>query len=143
MKEWERALLEHDTPDAETITQSELESVIEECDTVPTTARVVPDKGRDMSKYLEVVFMQGDDASELFDLLDSHGWDALIDRLTDWDYGQKTEDAAVINGFIYDGLPPYQSDQRFSRGKYIAVVNWPYNYIALYRELPDDWQPTI
>ena len=42
MKEWERALLEHDTPDAETITQSELESIIEECDTVPTTARVVP-----------------------------------------------------------------------------------------------------
>ena len=48
MKEWERALLEHDTPDAETITQSELESIIEECDTVPTTARVVSDKGRDM-----------------------------------------------------------------------------------------------
>ena len=96
-----------------------------------------------MSKYLEVVFMQGDDAFELFDLLDSHGWDALIDRLTDWDYGQKTEDAAVINGFIYDGLPPYRCDQLFSRGEYTAIVNWPYNYVALYRELPDDWQPTI
>lgn len=96
-----------------------------------------------MSKYLEVVFMQGDDAFELFDLLDSHGWDALIDRLTDWDYWQKTEDAAVINGFIYDGLHPYRCDQLFSRGEYTAIVNWPYNYVALYRELPADWQPTI
>ena len=95
-----------------------------------------------MSKYLEVVFMQGDDASELFDLLDSHGWDALIDRLTDWDYGQATEDADVVNGYIHDKLPKYRGEQCVSRGKYTAVVNWPYNYIALYRELPDDWQPT-
>ena len=139
MKEWERALLEHDTPDAETITQSELESVIEECDTVPITARVVPDA----AQYVMIVFAQGDDASELFDLLDSHGWDALIDRLTDWDYGQATEDAAAVNGGIYDGLPKYWGEQCVSSGEYTAVINRHYNYIALYRELPADWQPTI
>ena len=139
MENWERALLEHDTPDAETITQAELESIIEDCDTVPLTARVVPDA----AKYVEIMFAQGDDASELFDLLDSHGWDALIDRLSDWDYGQETEDAAVVNGDIYDGLPKYRGEQRVSRGEYNVIADWPYNYVALYRELPADWQPTI
>ena len=139
MGNWERALLEHDTPDAETITQAELESIIEDCDTVPITARVVPDA----VKYVEIMFAQGDDASELFDLLDSHGWEALIDRLTDWDYGQETEDAAVVNGGIYDGLPKYRGEQRVSRGEYTVIADWPYNYVALYRELPAGWQPTI
>ena len=97
----------------------------------------------DAAKYVEIMFAQGDDASELFDLLDSHGWDALIDRLTDWDYGKEPEDADVVNGYIHDKLPKYRGVQCVSRGKYTAVVNWPYNYIALYRELPDDWQPTI
>ena len=139
MENWERALLEHDTPDAETITQAELESIIDDCDTVPLTARVVPDA----AKYVEIMFAQGDDASELFDLLDSHGWDALIDRLTDWDYGQETEDAAVVNGGIYDGLPKYRGEQRVSSGEYTVIADWPYNYVALYRELPAGWQPTI
>ena len=94
------------------------------------------------TKYVEIMFAQGDDASELFDLLDSYGWDALINRLTDWDYGQATEDAAVVNGDIYDGLPKYRGEQRVSSGEYTVVADWPYNYVALYRELPADWQPT-
>ena len=97
----------------------------------------------DAAKYVEVMFAQGDDASELFDLLDAYGWDALIDRLTDWDYGQETEDAAVVNGDIYDGLPKYRGEQRVVSGEYTVIADWPYNYIALYRELPANWQPTI
>ena len=139
MEHWERALLESDIPAVETITQSELESIIEECDTVPMTARVVPNA----SKYVAIMFAQGEDTAELYDLLDSDGWDALIDRLTDWDYGQETEDAAVVNGDIYDELPKYRGEQRVSRGEYTVIANWPYNYIALYRELPANWQPTI
>ena len=139
MENWERALLETDIPAAETITQSELESIIEECDTVPMTARVVPNA----SKYVAIMFAQGEATVELYDLLDSDGWDALIDRLTDWDYGRETEDAAVVNGDIYDELPKYWGEQRVSRGEYTVITNWPYNYIALYRELPANWQPTI
>lgn len=97
----------------------------------------------DAPKYVMIVFMQGEDADEMFDLLDADGWDALIDRLSDWDYGQETEDAAVVNGDIYDGLPQYRGEQRVVSGEYTAVVDWPYNYIALYRELPAGWQPTI
>ena len=94
-------------------------------------------KGRDMAtKYLEIMFAQGDDASELFDILGSYGWDALIDRLIDQDYGLATDDAAVVNGFIYDGLHSYRSDQCFLRGEYLAAVNWTYHYVALYREMP-------
>ena len=97
----------------------------------------------DAAKYVEIMFAQGDDASELFDLLDSYGWDALIDRLADWDYGQATEEAAVVNGDIYDGLPKNWGEQRVSRGEYTAIADWPYNYVALYRKLPAGWQPTI
>ena len=139
MEQWERALLESGIPAVETIKQSELESVIEECDTVPITARVVPDT----PKYVMIVFMQGDDAAEMFDLLDAYGWDALIDRLSDWDCGRETEDAAVVNGDIYDDLPRYRGEQRVSSGEYTVIADWRYNYVALYRELPANWQPTI
>ena len=97
----------------------------------------------DAAKYVEIMFAQGDDASELLDLLDSDGWDALIDRLTDWDFGQETEDAAVVNDGIYDELPDYWGEHLASSGDYTAVVNWHYSYVALYRELPADWEPTI
>ena len=44
MENWELALMaEAGTTAVETITQSELESVIEECDTVPLAVRVVSD----------------------------------------------------------------------------------------------------
>ena len=97
----------------------------------------------DAAKYVEIMFAQGDDAAEMFDLLDSDGWDALIDRLTDWDYGQATEDAAAVNGGIYDELPDYWGEQCASSGEYTVIADWPYNYVALYRELPAGWQPTI
>ena len=106
----------------------------------------------DAAKYVMIVFMQGEDATEMKDLLDSDGWlgsdgrdcwDALIDRLSDWDYGQETEDAAVVNGGIYDDLPDYWGEQRATRGEYNVVVNWHYNYVALYRKLPAGRQPTI
>ena len=44
MENWELALMaEAGTTAVETITQSEFESVIDECDTVPLAVRVVPD----------------------------------------------------------------------------------------------------
>ena len=44
MENWELALMaEAGTTAVETITQSELESVIDECDTYPLAVRVVPD----------------------------------------------------------------------------------------------------
>ena len=43
MEKWELALMAEGTTAVETITQSELESIIEECDTVPLAVRVVPD----------------------------------------------------------------------------------------------------
>ena len=125
-------MAEAGTTAVETITQSELESVIEECDTTPLAVRVVPDA----SRYVMIVFAQGDDATELHALLDVYGWDALIERLSDWDHGQEAEDDAVI----YDELPDYGGEQSASVGAYTAIVRWhynyDYNYVALYRELP-------
>lgn len=47
MENWELALMAEATTTAvETITQSEFESVIEECDTVPLAVRVVPDANK-------------------------------------------------------------------------------------------------
>ena len=43
MENWEIALMETGIQAVETITQSELESIIEDCDTVPVNVRVVPD----------------------------------------------------------------------------------------------------
>ena len=50
MENWELALMETGIQAVETITQSELESIIEDCDTVPVNVRVVPDVAEDSRK---------------------------------------------------------------------------------------------
>jgi hypothetical protein len=90
-------------------------------------------------RYVEVVFMEGDDAYDLLDQLTRvdgvvmHGStdDTVADAvryLADWDYGQETTDAHTR-----DTEPWGKHDDRATVGNY--VLSWNYNlaYVSLTR----------
>ena len=41
-----------------------------------------------MTTYSTIVYMQGDEGRDALDILDTHGEGALLDYLTQWDYGE-------------------------------------------------------
>ncbi|WGH82663.1 hypothetical protein QDX25_05835 [Auritidibacter ignavus] len=57
------------------------------------------------SQYLNVVFLQGQDADEVIEIIDAVGEDAAIDHLQAFDAGAETTDAALINGYVYTTPP--------------------------------------
>ena len=97
------------------------------------------------SKYVLITFMQDEEAEEVLAMADKYGRDAAAQYLTDWDFGQETEDAAVVNDDIYGELPSprYPGFATTHAGGYTLVTDDHYSWVALYRELPADWQPTI
>src|SRR5690625_1549417 len=72
-------------------------------------------------RYVSVVFLQGEEADHVLDLLDANGTDAAIDHLSDWDYGAETEQAALVNGYIYDTPPVGALDRTAEREEYVLT----------------------
>ena len=46
-------------------------------------------------RWISVVFLQGEEADEVLDLIDAQGTDAAIEHLTGYDYGDETVEAAI------------------------------------------------
>lgn len=42
-------------------------------------------------KYCRIVFLQGDEANEALEILDSDGAESVIEYLSQWDYGKELE----------------------------------------------------
>src|SRR5690625_2122325 len=53
---------------------------------------------RPQRQWVTVVFLQGDDAGRVLDLIDRDGTDAAIEHLRGYDYGDETTSAALANG---------------------------------------------
>lgn len=56
-------------------------------------------------RWLSVVFLQGEEADAVLDLIDQQGTDAAIEHLADFDHGEETTQAALENGYVYDTPP--------------------------------------
>lgn len=56
-------------------------------------------------RWISVVFLQGEEADVVLDLIDRQGTDAAIEHLAGFDYGQETTQAALENGYVYDAPP--------------------------------------
>lgn len=56
-------------------------------------------------RWLSVVFLQGEEADVVLDLIDQQGTDAAIEHLAGFDYGEETTQAALENGYVYDAPP--------------------------------------
>ena len=93
-------------------------------------------------QWASIVFLQGDEADVVLDMIDRSGPDAAIEHLSQWDYGEETTNAATINGHVYDTPPSGSSDRVVAEGRYMLTYNPDYGYVSLLRNLNDPSQPS-
>lgn len=92
-------------------------------------------------QWLNVVFLQGQDADEVIELIDADGEDAAIGHLQNFDAGAETTDAALTNGYVYTTPPTRALDHTATGEGYTMVYNRDLGHVGLYRTFtpnPDD-----
>ncbi|WP_193596577.1 hypothetical protein [Microbacterium sp. YJN-G] len=87
-------------------------------------------------RWMSVVFLQGEEADIVLDVIDKSGPDAAIQHLSLWDYGQETRDAALVNGYVYDQIPQSPTDRviRDEAAGYALTYNIHFGYVSLLRQ---------
>jgi hypothetical protein len=74
-------------------------------------------------KYKEVVFLQGEEATEVLEILEEEGENAAFQHLLQWDYGESS---------ITEGDFPFGStDKLFYKAHFIMCYNNKVGYIGL------------
>ena len=86
-----------------------------------------------VERWVGVVFLQGEEADRVIDLIDAQGVEAGIDRLAQWDYGTETTDTAMVNGDVHDSAPVYAGDRQAETGDYAMTYNPQAGHVSLYR----------
>lgn len=84
---------------------------------------------QDTNQYANIVFMQGQEAEEVIDILNSQGEEAALRHLQQWDNGE------------YHDISDYpfgKSDKLFKSGDYIMGYNTGIPYVGLSKVLPAD-----
>lgn len=87
------------------------------------------------SRWISVVFLQDEDASELLVMIDRDGGAAAIEYLQQWDFGDETTDAALENGYVYDRIPVGSADRTIENhdSQYALTYSERYGYVSLLR----------
>ncbi|WP_218681861.1 MULTISPECIES: hypothetical protein [Microbacterium] len=96
-----------------------------------------PERATSVSRWVSVVFLQGQDADEVLALVDRDGTDAAIEHLSGFDMGDETTQAALINGYVYDEPPTGPLDRAATRGEYTLTYNHDHGHVSLLRALPE------
>lgn len=79
------------------------DALIELTDVAEQTAPA--EASRPERRWISVVFLQGEEADQVLDVIDADGTAAAIEHLKGWDYGEETTRAALENGYVYDEPP--------------------------------------
>lgn len=85
-------------------------------------------------RWVSVVFLQGEDAEQVLDLIDRDGPDSVITHLAQWDFGDETTDAALENGYVYDAPPTGALDRVVTEGDYALTYNPAMGHVSLLRQ---------
>jgi hypothetical protein len=93
-----------------------------------TDSSVVPDR-----QWVTVVFLQGQEADQVLDIIQARGVDAATEHLAQWDYGEETDSAAIANGDIRDAIPAGVLDRTTDSGPYTLTYNPFMGHVALHR----------
>ena len=83
------------------------------------------------SRWVNVVFLQCDEADWPLRILGELGHLDAVDFLAQWDYGDETTHAALENGYVYDEPGQGTNDQVAISGDYALVVNPHIRYVSL------------
>ncbi len=87
----------------------------------------------ELSRWISVVFLQGDEAERPLRILGELGHVDAVDYLAQWDYGDETTDAAMENGYVYDEPGEGTNDRVMRSGDYALVVNPQLGHVSLLR----------
>lgn len=87
-------------------------------------------------RWVSIVFLQGDEADPVLDIVDRQGADAAIGYLSGWDQGEETVSDAMENGYVYDAAPQTPADELATRGDYALTYSPTYGYVGLTRRIP-------
>ena len=90
-----------------------------------------------VSRWVSVVFLQGQDADEVLAIIDRDGTDAAIEHLTGFDMGDETTQAAFVNGYVYDTIPTGPLDRTTTNGEYTLTYNHDHGHVSLLRRQPE------
>lgn len=87
------------------------------------------------SRWISVIFLQGEEADEVFDLINHSGPAAAIEYLRQWDFGDETVGAALMNGYVYDRIPAGSTDRTImdEDSPYALTYSAPFGYVSLLR----------
>ncbi|WGP06179.1 hypothetical protein QFE97_00095 [Bacillus subtilis] len=95
-------------------------------------------------RWLNVAFLQGEEADAVLDLIDRDGAEAAIAHLSGYDYGEETSQAALENGYVYDDQPPTgNTDRTVQDGEYALTYNHALGHVGLYREFDTPPDPAL
>lgn len=84
-------------------------------------------------QWVTVVFLQGEEAEPVLDLIDHDGTGTAIEQLRGYDYGDETTNAAQANGHVYDEPPTGTNDRQVTEGEYTLIYSHAFGNVALYR----------
>lgn len=86
-------------------------------------------------RWLNVLFLQGEDATQALELVDRFGAPFAIRHLARHDHGEKTTEAALIDGYVYDAIPTCPTDRvaQDPATGYALTFNPTLHYVSLLR----------
>ena len=90
-----------------------------------------------MSRWVSVVFLQGQDADDVLTIIDRDGTDAAIEHLAGFDMGEETTQAAFVNGYVYNTIPTGPLDHTTTTGVYTLTYNHDHGHVSLLRAHPE------
>ncbi len=77
--------------------------------------------------------MQAEEADAVLDMIDESGPETAIQHLSQWDFGDQTRDAALVNGYVYEQIPRSPTDRviRDKASGYALTYNHQFGYVSL------------
>ena len=90
-----------------------------------------------VSRWVSVVFLEGQDADEVLTIIDRDGADTAIEHLAGFDMGEETTQAALVNGYVYDTIPTGALDHTTTAGIYSLTYNHDHGHVSLLRAHPE------
>jgi hypothetical protein len=88
------------------------------------------------NRWINVVFLEGQDADQVLDLINHSGTDAAIEHLAGYDVGEETTQAALVNGYVYDRVPAGALDRIATGKNYTLTYNHDLGHVSLFRTHP-------
>lgn len=87
-----------------------------------------------VQRYVTVVFLQGEEADQVLDRIETDGITASIEHLQGWDFGEESTQTALAHDHVFDTVPTGALDWTAEYGDYVLVANRHLGQVSLLRK---------